>query len=164
MEEQKNESGLETKQPEQPTADLYASATIEALKQRDALQKQLDEANAANKILLNSGINGTIPTESVQEEPKVDPKALLKRMATEQLSNREYIKCALEARKAIIDSGKEDPFVPRGEKIYPTDEDYACAEKVAAGLQEMVDQSENDEGFLALYQARVRDIPIPRRH
>ena len=117
MEEQKNESGLEAKQPENPTADLYAAATIEALKQRDALQKQLDEANAANKILLNSGINGVIPTEIVQEEPKVDPKALLKRMATEQLSNREYIKCALEESTAIIDTVKEDSYDVRGEKI-----------------------------------------------
>ena len=164
MEEEKKESvsSLDTGTAA-PTADQYASATIEAIKQRDELKKLLDEANAANKILLDSGINATLPQESVPEE-KVDAKALLKRMATEELSNREYIQCALEARKAIIDNGGEDPFVPRGEKIYPTSEDYEGAERVAAGLQEMLDQSDgSDEAFLALYQARVQDIPIAKR-
>lgn len=164
MEEEKKESvsSLDTGTAA-PTADQYASATIEAIKQRDELKKLLDEANAANKILLDSGINATLPQENVPEE-KVDAKALLKRMATEELSNREYIQCALEARKAIIDNGGEDPFVPRGEKIYPTSEDYEGAERVAAGLQEMLDQSDgSDEAFLALYQARVKDIPIPKR-
>ena len=84
MEEEKKESvsSLDTGTAA-PTADQYASATIEAIKQRDILQKKLDEANAANKILLDSGINATLPQESVPEE-KVDAKALLKRMATER--------------------------------------------------------------------------------
>ena len=40
--------------------------------------------------------------------------------------------------------GELDPFVPIGNKIKPTDDDFAKADKVAAVLQECVDYADGD--------------------
>ena len=76
----------------------------------------------------------------------------------------DYCTKALQLRNALIEKGENDPFLPIGEKIQPTDEDIKCAEKVADGLQRMIDESNGSpDAFNALYQSRVVDPVLPRK-
>ena len=71
------------------------------------------------------------------------------------LSNLEVVSKTLELRKAIIESGADDPFLPTFAKDAPTDKDIEAAQKVARVLQEAVDESQGDE---ALFMARLNKI------
>lgn len=61
----------------------------------------------------------------------------------------------------MISEGKPDPFLPVGKQILPTDEDIACAEKVASVLKECVNYAEGDSAvFTNELQRRLVDVKI----
>ena len=139
-------------------------ATIDAVKQRDEALSKLRDALEANKKLQNEIINGGYESSTEEKEQPVDIQALRNDLFTKDLSNLDYCTKALQLRNALIEKGENDPFLPIGEKIQPTDEDIKCAEKVADGLQRMIDESNGSpDAFNALYQSRVVDPVLPRK-
>ena len=139
-------------------------ATLDAVKQRDDALSKLRDALEANKKLQNEIINGGYESSTEEEEQPVDIQALRNDLFTKDLSNLDYCTKALQLRRALIEKGENDPFLPIGEKIQPTDEDIKCAEKVADGLQRMIDESNGSpDAFNALYQSRVVDPVLPRK-
>lgn len=137
-------------------------AAIEELKastvSRDAYNKLRNE----NKQLLDALVSGKeIPT-TPEEKPSI-PEMRAKLFGDSDMSNLEYVETALSLRDALIESGERDPFLPYGDKVDITAEQIDAANKVAAGLREMVDFAEGDSGvFTAEYQRRVKDTAIPR--
>lgn len=137
-------------------------AAIEELKastvSRDAYNKLRNE----NKQLLDALVSG----KELPQEPtkKPTPDELRKKLfGGEDMSNLEYVETALSLRNSLIEAGERDPFLPYGDKVDITSEQIDAANKVAAGLQEMVDFAEGDSGvFTAEYQRRVKDVSIPR--
>lgn len=139
-------------------------ATLDAVKQRDDALRKLRDALEANKKLQNEIINGGYESSTEEKEQTVDIQALRNDLFTKDLSNLDYCTKALQLRNALIEKGENDPFLPIGEKIQPTDEDIKCAEKVADGLQRMIDESNGSpDAFNALYQSRVVDPVLPRK-
>ena len=139
-------------------------ATLDAGKQRDDALSKLRDALEANKKLQNEIINGGYESSTEEKEQPVDIQALRNDLFTKDLSNLDYCTKALQLRNALIEKGENDPFLPIGEKIQPTDEDIKCAEKVADGLQRMIDESNGSpDAFNALYQSRVVDPVLPRK-
>ena len=139
-------------------------ATLDAVKQRDDALSKLRDALEANKKLQNEIINGGYESATEEKEQPVDIQALRNDLFTKDLSNLDYCTKALQLRNALIEKGENDPFLPIGEKIQPTDEDIKCAEKVADGLQRMIDESNGSpDAFNALYQSRVVDPVLPRK-
>lgn len=139
-------------------------ATLDAVKQRDDALRKLRDALEANKKLQNEIINGGYESSTEEKEQPVDIQALRNDLFTKDLSNLDYCTKALQLRNALIEKGENDPFLPIGEKIQPTDEDIKCAEKVADGLQRMIDESNGSpDAFNALYQSRVVDPVLPRK-
>ena len=132
-------------------------AAIKDLKQNSVDRSKYDELRAENKKLLQAVVNGQVLDVEVKE-PEVDIQELRNKVFnTEEQTNLEYITNVLKLRKAIIESGEEDPFVPQGSQYNPTQADYEKANRVAAVLQEMVDVSEGDpDVFRNEYQKRVR--------
>jgi siderophore synthetase component len=133
---------------------------IEALKEMRS--KTVDKAEyeklaAENKRLINDVLNG-VSYEQEAPEKKVDIQELRNKLFNkEDQTNLEYITNVLELRKALIESGHEDPFVPQGSQYNPTQADYEKATRVATVLQEMVDDSEGDPAvFRNEYQRRVK--------
>ena len=127
-----------------------SSNYIEAIKEMKAntVDKQAYlKLKEENKQLLNSIVNGqSLEQAPVKEEP-VDIDQLRQNLfgtKRKDLTNLEFVSNALELRKALIEKGELDPFVPIGNKIKPTDDDFAKAEKVAAVLQECVDYADGD--------------------
>ena len=139
-------------------------ATLDAVKQRDDALSKLRDALEANKKLQNEIINGGYESSTEEKEQPVDIQALRNDLFTKDLSNLDYCTKALQLRNALIEKGENDPFLPIGEKVQPTDEDIKCAEKVADGLQRMIDESNGSpDAFNALYQSRVVDPVLPRK-
>ena len=130
---------------------------IKSLKENSVDRSKYDELRAENKKLLQAVVNGqTLEVEAVQ--PKVDIQELRNKLFNNsEQTNLEYVTNVLNLRKALIESGEEDPFVPQGSQYNPTQADYEKANRVATVLQEMVDISEGDPNvFRNEYQKRVR--------
>ena len=137
-------------------------AAIEELKANTVSRDSYNKLRNENKQLLDALVSG----KEIPQEPAVKPttEELRKKLfGGADMSNLEYVETALALRNSLIEAGERDPFLPYGDKVDLTAEQIANAEKVAAGLQEMVDFAEGDSGvFSAEYQRRVKDVAIPR--
>ena len=143
---------------EDTTVD-YISA-INELKQKTVDRSKYEELRAENKKLLESIVNGQ-QIDMAQQEPKKTIDELRKDWLDPDATNLQYIDNALKLREALMAEGKPDPFLPVGKQILPTDEDVACANKVAAVLQECVDYAEGDSAvFTNELQRRLVDIKV----
>lgn len=134
--------------------DLRASTVS-----RDAYNK----LRAENKQLLDALVSGQEIPQKPEEKPSVAD--LRKRLfsADCELSNLDFVETSLALRDALIESGERDPFLPYGDRVDLTTEQIETANKVAAGLREMVDFADGDSGvFTAQYQRLVKDVSIPR--
>ena len=134
---------------------------IKELKENSVDRSKYDQLKAENKRLLDSIVNGTdIGQVQAQEKKSVDElrSAYLK----EDQTNLEFVQNTLALREALIEKGEPDPFLPIGNKILPTEEDIATANRVAQVLQECVDYAEGDSNvFTNELQRRTVDIPMP---
>lgn len=123
----------------------YISA-INEIKQNSVSKDEYQKLRAENKKLIESIVNGTA-SEAVPDKKPVDKQQLINELYgadRKQLSNLDYVTKALELRKVIMDDGGIDPFVPNGEKIKPTKEDFEKAQHVAEVLQDCVDYADGN--------------------
>ena len=137
-------------------------AAIEEMKANTVSRDAYNKLRNENKQLLDALVSGKeLPQEPVKAPT---PDELRKKLfGGQDMSNLEYVETALSLRDSLIAAGERDPFLPYGDKVDLTAEQIATAEKVAAGLKEMVDFAEGDSGvFSAEYQRRVKDVSIPR--
>lgn len=137
-------------------------AAIEDLKASTVSKDVYNKLRAENKKLLDALVSGEQLPAAPEEKPSISD--LRKKLfGEEQLSNLEYHKTLLSLRNSLIEAGERDPFLPYGDKVDITTEQIETAQKVADGIQEMIDFADGDSGiFTAEYQRRVKDISIPR--
>ena len=135
---------------------------IQTLKENSVDRAKYEALRADNKRLLDAVVNGQTVENTVK--PQVDIQALRNELFNkENQTNLQYVENALKLRTALIESGEQDPFLPYGSKIVPTDEDIATANRVAAVLQECVDYADGDSAiFTNEVQRRTVDT-APRR-
>ena len=135
---------------------------IKTLKENSVDRAKYEALRADNKRLLDAVVNGQTVENTVK--PQVDIQALRNELFNkENQTNLQYVENALKLRTALIESGEQDPFLPYGSKIVPTDEDIATANRVAAVLQECVDYADGDSAiFTNEVQRRTVDT-APRR-
>lgn len=138
-------------------------AAIEELKANTVSRESYNKLRNENKQLLDALVSG----KELPKEPEVKPSVedLRKKLfsADCDMSNLSFVETALSLRDSLIEAGERDPFLPYGDKVDITSEQIEAANKVAAGLREMVDFAEGDSGvFTAEYQRKVKDVAIPR--
>ena len=98
------------------------------------------------------------------KEEKIDLDKLMKDTYTKNLTNLEYIKNSLKIREEMIKKGMRDPALPVGDQVSTTDEHKRRMDKVAEGLQQLVDYADGDNTvFLDAYQRTVIDPVIPKK-
>lgn len=143
---------------------------IKELKQNSVDKAKYDALRLENKKLIQTLVNGeVIETPMKDMDKKLDEKIDSLRNSlfsenTESMTNLEYWDKTLQLRKALIERGDTDPFVPQGNKVSATQADYDKAEKVATIMQEMVDNAEGDPNvFLNEYQRRVKDTALKKK-
>lgn len=137
---------------------------IKNLKQNTVSREAFEELEQEHKRLIAELVNGQEP---VVENVKVKPD--IQQMRRElfdpeiQYSNIEYCSRVLALRKALMDEGEMDPFLPAGPNITPSVADEEAAERVADVLQQCIDAADgNNEIFTAALQSRMTD-PLIRK-
>lgn len=136
---------------------------INQLKETTVPKEQYSKLREENKRLLEALVNGE--QIEVETETPVDVAELRKSLfnGDKELSNLEYVTKALELRKALIDKGERDPFLPVGSQITDTAEMISKAQNVADVLQECVDFAQGDSGIFTAQLQRILKDPLPRR-
>ena len=144
--------------PEEEQEVDYVAAIAE-LKNNSVSKEQYDKIKQENSRLLDALVNNK-QIDIPKEEPVDIQKLRNNLFHNEQgLSNMDFIDNALRLRKALIDAGERDPFLPVGNRTQVDYDTELKAEKVAQGLQEMLDFADGDQGiFNAEYQRRVMDV------
>ena len=137
---------------------------INKLKQNTVSRESYDKLRAENKQLLDTLVNGgQINQITSIEQPKVDElnEALF---GNQNISNLEYCEKALKLREAILKEGGRDPFLTFGHNVNVDDNDIAAANRVAAGLKEIIDYADgNTDIFTMELQRRMIDVVPFRR-
>ena len=144
--------------------------TIEALKklkENSVSKAEYDKVVAERKQLLEAFVNGD-EIEIQNEDDKPNVADLKKKLASEDLNNLEYCETVLALRKAVLENGGIDPFLPQGFKITATLEDEQAAQRVADVLQDCIDRADGNSGvFTAELQSRIIDVspirPKPKK-
>lgn len=127
---------------------------------RDAYNKIVKE----NKQLLDSLVNGGTATAEPIVVDKPSTQELRDKIFGEDLSNLEFVQCALDLRKAVLNETGEDIFVGRGQNLTPTKADYESAARVAEIYQDCIDYAQGDsETFTNELMRRTNDVGLPRR-
>lgn len=136
---------------------------INTLKETTVPKEQYSKLKEENKRLLDALVSGE--QIEVETETPVDVAELRKSLfnGDKELSNLEYVTKALELRKALIDKGERDPFLPVGNQITDTAEMISKAQNVADVLQECVDFAQGDSGIFTAQLQRILKDPLPRR-
>lgn len=151
------ENDIESGAEDNPSGVDYIEA-IKKLKENSVPKEDYERVQDENRKLLQSLINGETIEQEAAERP--DIAALRKELYGEEFagSDLEYVSKTLELRKAIMEKGGMDPFLPYGKKIIPTEEDITTAERVAETLQECIDYADGDSTvFIAELQRRMID-------
>lgn len=134
---------------------------IKEMKQSSVSRESYDKLKSENKKLIDALVSGK--EIDMPKEEKPDINELRKKLfnSNDICSNLEYIENSLKLRKAIMDEGGRDPFLPTGDRVETTAEHYETAEKVATVLQECVDFADGDSGiFTAELQRRTKDAAV----
>lgn len=127
---------------------------IKKMKENMVLKSDYDAAIAENKKLAEQLITSPNPQEQPKE--KVDIKKLQDQFsASTQMTNLEFVSSALKLRKALIEDGKPDPFLPVGRRISPTEDDIRKANKVADAFEYCVDAAQGDPAIFNMELMRI---------
>lgn len=139
---------------------------IKEMKKNTVPRADYEKVQAENKKLLETLIDGG-QAKVVDAEEKVDADALRKELyfSDKPMSNLEYVEKTLKLRKAQMEQGYQDPFLPTGTLVPLTQDDYNGAEKVAAILEECVEIADGDpHAFNMEFQRRLADTPTLARN
>lgn len=147
--------------PEDTDKVALAKALREA-RENSVPKADYEKLKEENKKLVSEIINGEGAGNGQKPAPE-QQKASIEELREKlygpkcsELSNLEYWKNTLALRKAVIEQGDPDPFLPVGTKISPTSEDVEKANNVADVVQQCIDEAEdNSEVFTALLQSRM---------
>lgn len=132
----------------------YYIEAIKEMKQNSVSRSDYEKLREENRNLLKSLVNGEIIDRPVDKEP-VDINNLRQDLFNKEHSNLDFITKAMELREALIESGEEDPFLPKGHNVQITDSDRATAEKVAAAFQHCIDYADGDSGVFTNELMRI---------
>ena len=153
------ETGNDT--PADPSTKDYLDA-INQLKANSVSKSDYDKLKADNKELLNAIVNGTYIEPPAQPAPQKDLHKLREKVFNEDQTNLQYWTNVLELRNELINRGERDPFLPYGNKIIPTNDDYESAQRVANVVQQCIDYANGDSAvFTNELQRRTVDSALP---
>ena len=153
-----NENEKEKQQQTQPETDVDLAKALKEMKANTGSKEEFEKVRKENIALKKEIIDG-VQTQKEEQPKQYDLNELRKKWQKEDQSNLEYIQNTLEYRKALIETGHRDPFLPFGkghENIDPSEQQKA--EHVAEVMQQCIDEADgNSEMFTSLLNARMVD-------
>lgn len=146
----------------EPTTSEYLDA-INKIKSNSVSKSEYEKLKADNKQLLDAIVNGSYVEQPAPAPAPKDLQELRKNVFKEDQTNLQYWTNVLELRDELINRGERDPFLPYGNKIIPTNEDYESAQRVADVVKQCVDYANGDSAvFTNELQRRTVDTSAPK--
>ena len=140
------------------TASDYMEV-INDLKKNTVSKEDYEKLREENKMLLkNIANNVPVPSDDESKPEPVDVNKLREELFNtdnQDMTNLEYITKVMELRKALMDRGERDPFLPSGQNILPTDEDIKTANRVAEVYQNCIDIADGNPDIFTQELQRV---------
>lgn len=128
-----------------------AQALSELRKQVDVLSKKNNQLQEAKSKYYDAVLNGVNPAENAQPEHRSiqDIRADLIKGFDANITNLDYCKLAVELDDAVrADAAKrgkvDSAFLPHGEKVNVTVDEYNTAEKMNSVLKECIAAADNN--------------------
>ena len=149
----------------EPSTNDYLDA-INKIKANSVSKSDYDKLKADNKQLLDAIVNGArIEAPEATAAPTKSIEELRKNVFKEDSTNLEYWTNVMELRNALLTKGERDPFLPYGNKIVPTNEDYESAQRVADVVQQCIDYAQGDSAVFTneLQRRTVDTSPVTAR-
>lgn len=143
---------------EQNESQKYIEAMAQ-LKANSVSKEKYEKLEQENQQLINALKEGS-QIEMVSDEEKPSLKDLAEVVSSEQfeVTNMEGWKKALEYRKAAIEAGMRDPFLPTSRDYAYNEADNARAQLIADTLENIISQANgNPDIFNALAKQFVKD-------
>ena len=126
---------------------------------REEYDRQVDRNKQLTKALVENQTQKEQPTPQAPDAQQL--RTELFGSKKQDLNNLDYVTKALELRKQAIESGQRDPFLPTGGKDANSYTERERAERVASGLQQMVDEAKgNPDTFRRLMEENMEDDPV----
>lgn len=147
------------------TTTDYINA-IEELKKNTVSKEDYDKLRKENKMLLDNIVNNVPQEVEAKVDEPVDIQKLrndLFNQDNQDLTNLDYITKVMKLRKALMDKGERDPFLPFGKNILPTEEDINTANRVAEVYQNCIDIANGDPDIFTNELQRVTVDVVPTR-
>ena len=134
----------QAQQPKLNPEDQNLMEEFQTLKANSVSKEEYERVLKRNKELTQSWARGQAETQAAKDTDTVESlrKDLFDNNRTE-LNNLESAQKMLKLRSKLLEEGKPDPFVSTEAKTV-TAADYDMAQRVANGLQKMVEESEGD--------------------
>lgn len=135
---------------------------LQDLKQNTVSKEEYAKLKDENKKLVDALVSGQqidLPQEEV-----IDKEALRKELYSEEcnLTNRDYWEKTMKLRKAIIDDGEPDPFLPNGINISPSQLDFDSANQLADWVNYCLQETkDNPDVFTSLFLSKFKDLTLP---
>ena len=135
---------IETEQKVDDMTEDYLES-IKTLKENTVSKEDYNKLLVENKRLLKTVIDGQPGDIETPPTAKHRPiQEIRDELFNKENNNLRYAELSLELRDAILEDGGEDPFVPYGEKIQPTQDDREKAEKTAKIFKECIEYAQGD--------------------
>ena len=154
-----NENEKQEQQQEQTNNDVDLAKALSDMKANTVDKATYEKLQDDYRKLKQQVIDGVSINNQQEQKPKYNLEELRKAWQKEDQTNLEYIHNTLEYRKALIETGHRDPFLPfgKGHENIDTSEKQK-AERVAQVMQECIDEADgNSELFTSLLNARMVD-------
>ena len=124
--------------------DVEYINAIKELKANSVPKEKFDKVVEEKRELLQALVNGD--SIEVEKEESKTMQELREAYFREDQTNLEMAQNTLALRKAIMDEGGQDPFLPFGATAQVTQADIDGAEKTAQYLQHCIDVADGDPG------------------
>ena len=132
---------------------------INSMKANSVSKEQYAKLQEENAQLIEALKSGN-QVEMISEENKPSLKDLANTISDEnfEVTNMEGWKTALEYRKAAIENGLRDPFLPNSRNYTCKPEDSARAQQIADTLEKILEESNgNPDMFNALAKQYIQE-------
>ena len=134
--------------PEVRPEDRNLLAEFEEYKKNSVSKDEYDRLMERNKELAHNWAHNT--AEQAKKEDPDTIESLRQELFSEnrrEMTNLETASKMLKLREKTIESGKPDPFLSSSTNANYSQSEVDAAERVAAGLQNMVDEADGDAAY-----------------
>ena len=121
---------------------------MKALKENTVPKEEYEKLQKEKATLIKAIAEGATLPQGEKKEEKPNIQELRKKFLSageNNISNAEYVQTALALRKACLEEGQPDPFLPRGIKRKPELSEIEGAQKVADAFEEMLAEATDSE-------------------